>query len=280
MSRRRSEEPQPQSQPDFDMEESDIEPNHPIFRPIVREDSYSAYPMSGRPGSYRPGSPYRDPRGSRGYYSPRRYGVNDDVDSDWNSTKIVWQIIGAGLLVVAALVTSRSSLPMAQNLKSWAQSAIHQDMNVAAIPAWYKTHFGQGSLAANGNPVVSTTAPAIEPFQFPVQDGKVINDYQAQIYPAVLLRAPANSPVKAVMTGTVTTVDKNDLYGQFIIVDHGTMGKTLYGKLGSVKIEKGAVVKTGETVGTVAKDSQGLYFAYIKGDQFVNPHQLLDTIKR
>ncbi len=71
------------------------------------------------------------------------------------------------------------------------------------------------------------------------------------------------APVRAVHEGRVIFADVFAGLGQLVIVDHGRLGYSLYGHLGSLGVQKGAAVAHGQTVGTVGTSPAGnpaLYF--------------------
>jgi murein hydrolase activator len=70
-------------------------------------------------------------------------------------------------------------------------------------------------------------------------------------------------PVRAVHPGTVAYADAFTGLGTLVIVDHGGNNYSLYGYLGSVTVQNGAMVETGAEVGRVGPSPAGpaaLYF--------------------
>jgi septal ring factor EnvC (AmiA/AmiB activator) len=75
--------------------------------------------------------------------------------------------------------------------------------------------------------------------------------------------ADEGTAVRAVHEGRVVFADVFAGYGQLVIVDHGQLGYSLYGYLGSVGVQKGMAVAHGQAVGTVGPSPAGnpaLYF--------------------
>jgi septal ring factor EnvC (AmiA/AmiB activator) len=70
-------------------------------------------------------------------------------------------------------------------------------------------------------------------------------------------------PVRAVHNGTVAYADAFTGLGTLVILDHGGNNYSLYGYLGSVTVQNGAMVETGSEVGRVGPSPAGppaLYF--------------------
>ena len=72
-----------------------------------------------------------------------------------------------------------------------------------------------------------------------------------------------DAPVKAVHSGTVAYADAFTGLGTLVILDHGGNNYSLYGYLGSVAVQMGAMVQTGAEIGRVGASPAGppaLYF--------------------
>ncbi|HSK09274.1 MAG TPA: peptidoglycan DD-metalloendopeptidase family protein [Vicinamibacterales bacterium] len=92
------------------------------------------------------------------------------------------------------------------------------------------------------------------------------------------IAAAEGETVRAVHEGRVVFADVFAGFGQLIIVDHGALGFSLYGYLGSVGVEKGGSVRHGQTVGTVGRSPAGspaLYFELRIDGHPVDPVQWL-----
>ncbi|RPJ72212.1 MAG: hypothetical protein EHM24_09770 [Acidobacteria bacterium] len=84
--------------------------------------------------------------------------------------------------------------------------------------------------------------------------------------------------VRAVHEGRVVFADVFAGFGQLVIVDHGNLGYTLYGYLGSITKPKGGAVAAGERLGTAGRSPSGnsaLYFELRIDGKPVDPLQWL-----
>jgi septal ring factor EnvC (AmiA/AmiB activator) len=75
--------------------------------------------------------------------------------------------------------------------------------------------------------------------------------------------ATEDVPVKAVHSGSVAYADAFTGLGTLVILDHGSNNYSLYGYLGSVAVQTGAMVETGGEIGRVGASPAGppaLYF--------------------
>lgn len=85
-------------------------------------------------------------------------------------------------------------------------------------------------------------------------------------------------PVRAVHGGTVAYADAFTGLGTLVIVDHGGNNYSLYGYLGSVNVQNGAMVETGAEIGRVGPSPAGpaaLYFELRIDGKPIDPVQWL-----
>ena len=142
-----------------------------------------------------------------------------------------------------------------------------------------------------GAPVESVALP-LKPFrgtlEWPV-GGEVLTRFGQRRNPrfgttvsqsGVELSAAEAEGVRAVHEGRVAFADVFAGFGQLVIVDHGNLGYSLYGYLGSISKPKGAAVAAGERLGTAGRSPSGnssLYFELRIDGKPVDP---LEWLKR
>ncbi|AWG43112.1 M23 family peptidase [Candidatus Borreliella tachyglossi] len=93
------------------------------------------------------------------------------------------------------------------------------------------------------------------------------------------LAAPMDSLVFCTSYGVVIVVDYNDIYGNFVVVEHKNNIKSLYGHLNSYIVSKGDVLRTGDIIGRVGQTGRStgphLHFEILKKDTPTNPIKIL-----
>ena len=115
-------------------------------------------------------------------------------------------------------------------------------------------------------------------YQWPVE-GEVLARYGKtgnKFNEGVNIASPLGAPVVAASDGKVVYIGKNvEGYGNLIIIKHENDIMTAYAHMSEVVVERGAVVKKGESVGAVGKegsvDQPQLHFSVRKGKKTVNP---------
>lgn len=109
--------------------------------------------------------------------------------------------------------------------------------------------------------------------------GQVVVGYKQEKVPGlksngIEIKGTLGQAVSAADTGTVIFAGSLSNLGGVVIIDHKGI-ITVYGNLASVRVSKGAVVKKGQTIGTLGRDSTTkqptLYFETRKGVNVVNP---------
>lgn len=73
----------------------------------------------------------------------------------------------------------------------------------------------------------------------------------------LIIEAPAGVPVSAVADGRIVFSDYYQSYGPMVILDHGGGWFTLYSHLQGLMVQKGQVLKAGETLGYVGQTVDG-----------------------
>ncbi|MDR2922643.1 MAG: M23 family metallopeptidase [Treponema sp.] len=126
-------------------------------------------------------------------------------------------------------------------------------------------------------------------FMWPLS-GYITSNYGYRIYPfdegggrqfhtGLDIGAPTGSPVKAAMSGRVSSAGWDKVLGNHVVISHHAGYRTLYGHLSVIRVKTGAYVGTGERIGDVGSTglSTGphLHFTVYKNGVTVNPRSLL-----
>jgi murein DD-endopeptidase MepM/ murein hydrolase activator NlpD len=100
-----------------------------------------------------------------------------------------------------------------------------------------------------------------------------------QFHTGLDIGAVTGTPIKAAMSGRVTTVGYNNSLGNHVVITHHSGYRTLYGHMSLIRVKSGAYVVTGERIGDVGSTglSTGphLHFTVYKNGVTVNPRVLI-----
>jgi murein DD-endopeptidase MepM/ murein hydrolase activator NlpD len=101
-----------------------------------------------------------------------------------------------------------------------------------------------------------------------------------QFHTGIDIGTPSGTPIKAAMSGRVSTTGYNDVSGNYVVITHHSGYRTLYAHMSVIRAKAGAYVKTGERIGDVGSTglSTGphLHFTVYKNGVMVNPRALIN----
>jgi len=105
------------------------------------------------------------------------------------------------------------------------------------------------------------------------------NPSRTQFHSGIDIRGSTGAPVRAAMAGRVSGVGYDRVFGNFVIINHHSGYRTLYGHLSVIRTRTGANVAQGERIGDVGNTGQStgphLHFTVYKNGALVNPLNLL-----
>jgi murein DD-endopeptidase MepM/ murein hydrolase activator NlpD len=100
-----------------------------------------------------------------------------------------------------------------------------------------------------------------------------------QFHSGLDIGAPMGTPIKAAMSGRVSSVGYSESYGNYVVISHHSGYRTMYGHMSVIRIKSGAFVVTGERIGDVGSTGHStgphLHFTVYKNGVTVNPRALI-----
>ena len=100
-----------------------------------------------------------------------------------------------------------------------------------------------------------------------------------QFHTGIDIVVPAGTPVRAAMSGRVSRVGFDSVYGNFVLINHHSGLQTLYAHLNIARVRLGDYVATGDRVGDVGSTglSTGphLHFGVFRNGSTINPREHL-----
>lgn len=105
------------------------------------------------------------------------------------------------------------------------------------------------------------------------------NRNRRQFHNGIDIRGNTGTPVRAAMAGRVSRVGWDNVYGNYVIINHHSGYRTLYAHLNVIRTRSGAQVSQGERIGDVGSTglSTGphLHFTIYRNGVTVNPRALM-----
>jgi stage IV sporulation protein FA len=110
--------------------------------------------------------------------------------------------------------------------------------------------------------------------------GKILENFEKNGQ-GIMIETGKGAAVQAINDGLVTFAGVKDGIGKTVIIQHADKSETWYGNLDDVKVKLYEYVNKRTVVGTVStsagedKTKGKYYFAIKKGDQFIDPIQVI-----
>ncbi|WP_243386175.1 M23 family metallopeptidase [Bacillus kexueae] len=182
-------------------------------------------------------------------------------------------LVAACLVLIVAIIHKNDQAPF-QQARETVQQMMETEFQFAAVSKWYEEQFG--SPIALLEPMTSDSQKENDP-QFAVPaSGKVLESFEDNGQGITV--ETTKKQVEAMNEGVVVEVSEKEATGLTVIIQHSDGTETWYGHLGEVDVALYDYVKMGESIGQVKlnESEQGTYyFAIKKGDQFIDPNQVI-----
>lgn len=94
--------------------------------------------------------------------------------------------------------------------------------------------------------------------------------------PMLVFTASSGVNVLTSGTGTVVSVDKDEVYGTRIVLDHGNGYQSVYRNNGTALVKNGETLGKGYILFTVGEDNKELGYQIIQNDEYIDPLILID----
>ena len=116
-------------------------------------------------------------------------------------------------------------------------------------------------------------------------DGKIVKDFGPQwnpklnttLYnPGIDIAANPTASVRAVFDGLVTTITFISGYGTTVIIDHDNGYFTVFTHLDNLLVSKNMLIKEGQKIGFISKDSKVVHFETWGDNKTLNPEEWLE----
>lgn len=94
--------------------------------------------------------------------------------------------------------------------------------------------------------------------------------------PMLIFTASSGINIITTGTGTVVSVDADEVYGARIVIDHGNGYKSVYRNNGTPLVKNGEELGKGYILFSIGEDNQELGYQIMKDDQYIDPMLLID----
>lgn len=200
------------------------------------------------------------------------------------SKSVIGRNLAISVLIFAAVWgLFRLPYPWAQQGRDYVTRAMTQDLNFAAVQAWYASVF---SGAPSFLPVfhgkteqeARKASSAVNTHYLPPVSGRIVVPYSST-HTGVTIETQPREQIRAVDEGRVMTVNATSGNGMVVMIQHSQGMQSIYGGVADTTLKKNDWVQRGDrigmTAGSAGQSKAALYFSVKKEDQYVNPADVI-----
>lgn len=129
--------------------------------------------------------------------------------------------------------------------------------------------------AATEDAISQETIENALPKGFPLSGSATMKEAE-EGEPMLIFTASNGTNVITTGTGTVISVDADEVYGTRIVIDHGNGYKSIYRNNGAALVKNGEELGKGYILFSVGDDNQELGYQIMQDDEYIDPMLLID----
>ncbi|MED1204786.1 M23 family metallopeptidase [Heyndrickxia acidicola] len=208
-------------------------------------------------------------------------GPSDHIHPLFKKEVFIFKILASAILVLAVAIMFKTNSPVFNQSRAFVSSTMKSEFQFAAISNWYEKQFGK-PLAflpfklQQKEPVQQANADK-QGYAIPAS-GKVLTHFSSDGR-GIMIQTKNNADVEAVNGGTVIFAGKKADLGNTVIIQHPDSTESWYANLKTINVSEYEQVDKEKKVGTVTnnakRDKGEFYFAFKKGNKFVDPQQVM-----
>lgn len=194
----------------------------------------------------------------------------------------IFKILASVLLFLVVAIIFRENIAVLNPAKNFVEKTMEQDFQFATVSKWYEDNFGKPlALLPFSDEKPEDKKNVVEKEDdIPVFSGKVLENFEKNGQ-GIMIETGKGASVEAMNEGMVEFIGVKEGLGKTVIIQHSDQTETWYGNLDEVKVKLYSFIESETVVGT-ASESTGedktkgtYYFAFKKGDDFIDPIQVI-----
>jgi stage IV sporulation protein FA len=216
------------------------------------------------------------------YTGSSKSSNGDDGHPLFKKEVFFFKILASILLFLVVAILFRNQSATFDQVRDYVTSAMDKDFKFATVSNWYEDKFGkplallpfsEGDKTDKKEEVVQTE------FSVPAM-GKILENFEKNGQ-GIMIETGKGAPVQSINGGVVTFAGVKEGIGKTVIIQHSDETETWYGNLDEIKVNLYEYIDKRTVVGTVStstgedKTKGKYYFAIKKGDEFIDPIQVI-----
>jgi stage IV sporulation protein FA len=204
----------------------------------------------------------------------------DDIHPLFKKEIFLFKILASVFMFLVIAILFRNHSTTLDPARNMVKKAMDKEFQFASVTNWYEDKFGKPlallPFTEKKQPVEKTSAPE---YSVPAS-GRVVENF-IKNGQGVMIETGKGTQVKAINEGTVLFAGIKEGLGKTVIIQHSDKTESWYGDLGEIKVNSYEYIEKGKEVGTVStsggedKTKGSYYFALKKGDNFIDPIQVI-----
>jgi stage IV sporulation protein FA len=192
----------------------------------------------------------------------------------------LFKVLASACLVLIIAIIFRSPAEKAETFQQYVKHMMEQEFQFAAVSDWYEDQFGKPLAllpTKSADEESKQELNASNEYALPAS-GKILEDF-GDNGQRIQIETGKGAGVEAMDEGLVHFVGIKEGFGKTVIVQHADKSETWYGNLEEIDVSLYEYISKGTMVGTAMDSEDGIkgsfYFAIKKGDDFVDPVQVI-----
>lgn len=194
----------------------------------------------------------------------------------------IFKILASVLLFLVVAIMFRENIAVLTPARDYVSKFMEQDFQFATVSKWYEDNFGKPlALLPFSNDGKKAEKNLVENEKdVPVFSGKILENFEKNGQ-GIMIETGVGASVEAMNEGMVEYIGVKEGLGKTVIIQHSDQTETWYGNLDEVKVKLYSFIEAETVIGTASettgedKTKGTYYFAYKKGDDFIDPIQVI-----
>ena len=205
----------------------------------------------------------------------------DDGHPLFKKEVFFFKILASILLFLVIAILFRNHSATFEPARDMVMKTMDKDFKFATVSNWYESKFGKplALLPFSEKDQVEKKTVAEKEFSVPAM-GKILENFEKNGQ-GIMIETGKGASVQTINDGIVTFAGVKEELGKTVIIQHSDSTETWYGNLDEIKVNLYEYVEKRKVVGTVSgsagedKTKGKYYFAIKKGDDFIDPIQVI-----
>ncbi|MFL6562842.1 MAG: peptidoglycan DD-metalloendopeptidase family protein [Bacillus sp. (in: firmicutes)] len=205
----------------------------------------------------------------------------DDGHPLFKKEVFFFKILSSVLLFLVIAILFRNQSVTFEPAREVVMKTMDQEFKFAVVSNWYESKFGKplALLPFSEDDSVGKKEVVEKEFSVPAM-GKILENFEKNGQ-GIMIETGKGASVQTINDGIVTFAGVKEETGKTVIIQHADKTETWYGNLNEIKVNLYEYIEKRTVVGTVSvsagedKTKGKYYFAIKKGDDFIDPIQVI-----